>query len=121
MRAPALSGWQLPATGYRLHMLVLIAAVLASYLLGSLSGSLLIGRLRGVDIRRQGSGNAGGTNAFRTQGWRFALVVVVIDVGKGAAAAWLGLHVAAAAPAPVDSAYAQGALCGFAAVVGHCW
>ena len=102
-------------------MLLLIAAVLASYLLGSLSGSLLIGRLRGVDIRRQGSGNAGGTNAFRTQGWRFALGVVVIDVGKGAAAAWLGLHVAAAAPAPVDGPYAQGALCGFAAVVGHCW
>ena len=102
-------------------MVLLIAAVLASYLLGSLSGSLLIGRLRGVDIRRAGSGNAGGTNAFRTQGWRFALGVVVIDVGKGAAAAWLGLHAAAAAPSPLDSAYAQGALCGFAAVVGHCW
>ena len=31
-------------------------------------GSLLLGRLRGVDIREQGSGNAGGTNALRTQG-----------------------------------------------------
>ena len=39
-----------------------------SYLLGSISGSLLIGKLRGVDIRNLGSGNAGGTNAFRTQG-----------------------------------------------------
>jgi glycerol-3-phosphate acyltransferase PlsY len=121
MRAPALSGWQLPATGYRLHMLVLIAAVLASYLLGSVSGSLLIGRLRGVDIRRAGSGNAGGTNAFRTQGLRFALGVVAIDVGKGAAAAWLGLHLGAAAQAPFGSPDAQGALCGLAAVIGHCW
>ena len=102
-------------------MPLLIVATILSYLLGSLSGSLLIGRLRGVDIRREGSGNAGGTNAFRTQGWRFALGVVVIDVGKGVAAAWLGLHAAASAPAPFDSAYAQGALCGFAAVVGHCW
>ena len=57
-------------------MPVLIGAVALAYLLGSLSGSLLIGRLRGVDIRRQGSGNAGGTNAFRTQGWRFAIGVV---------------------------------------------
>ena len=102
-------------------MLLLIAAAIASYLLGSLSGSLLIGRLRGVDIRRQGSGNAGGTNALRTQGWRFALGVVVIDVGKGIAAAWIGLHAGAAVPAPLDAAFAQGALCGFAAVVGHCW
>jgi acyl phosphate:glycerol-3-phosphate acyltransferase len=102
-------------------MLPLIAAVLASYLLGALSGSLLLGRLRGVDIRRAGSGNAGGTNALRTQGWRFALGVVVIDVGKGAVAAWLGLHAAAAAPVPFDTPYAQAALCGFAAVVGHCW
>ena len=99
-------------------MLILIGVVLLAYLLGSLSGSLLLGRLRGVDIRRQGSGNAGGTNAFRTQGWRFALGVVVIDVGKGSAATWLGLHVA---PAPLDTAYAHSALCGFAAVVGHCW
>ena len=101
--------------------MLLIVAVTLSYLLGSVSGSLLIGRLRGVDIRRAGSGNAGGTNAFRTQGWRFALGVVAIDVGKGALAAWLGMHVAAAAPAPLDTAHAQGALCGFAAVVGHCW
>jgi len=55
---------------------------LLAYLLGSVLGSLLVGRLRGVDIREQGSGNAGGTNALRTQGWRFALGVVVIDVGK---------------------------------------
>ena len=48
---------------------VLIVVLLAiAYLLGSLPGSLLLGRLRGVDIRTQGSGNAGGTNALRTQG-----------------------------------------------------
>ena len=65
-----------------------LLAVLA-YLLGSLSGSLLLGRLRGVDIRQHGSGNAGGTNALRTQGWKFALGTVVVDVGKGVLAVWL--------------------------------
>lgn len=90
--------------------------VLAAYLLGSLSGSLLLGKLRGVDIRTQGSGNAGGTNAFRTQGLKFALGVVVIDIGKGALAAWLGLRFAEA-PNAAWLAYATA----FAAVVGHVW
>ena len=63
-------------------MLELGFKALIAYLLGSVIGSLLLGRLRGVDIRTQGSGNAGGTNALRTQGWAFALGVIVIDVGK---------------------------------------
>ncbi len=64
-------------------------ALLLAYLLGSLSGSLILGRMIGVDIRRSGSGNAGGTNAFRTRGWRFALSVALIDVSKGVLAAWI--------------------------------
>ena len=64
----------------------MVLTLLVAYLLGSVSGSLLLGRRIGVDIRHQGSGNAGGTNAFRTQGWRFALGVVLIDIGKGALA-----------------------------------
>lgn len=87
--------------------------ILAAYLLGSLSGSLLLGRLRGVDIRTQGSGNAGGTNAFRTQGLKFALGVVVVDIGKGTLAAWLGLRFGEEGWV----AYATA----FAAVIGHVW
>ena len=69
-------------------MLELGVKFLISYLLGSLMGSLLVGYLRGgVDIRDMGSGNAGGTNALRTQGFWFALGVVIVDVGKGALAA----------------------------------
>ena len=90
--------------------------ILAAYLLGSLSGSLLLGKLRGVDIRTQGSGNAGGTNAFRTQGAKFALGVIAIDIGKGALAAWLGLRFAPQADA-AWLAYATA----FAATVGHVW
>jgi glycerol-3-phosphate acyltransferase PlsY len=55
-----------------------------AYLLGSLLGSLLVGFFcGGIDIRNLGSGNAGGTNALRTQGKWFALGVMVIDIGKG--------------------------------------
>ena len=56
----------------------------AAYLLGSLLGALVMGRIRdGVDIRELGSRNPGGTNALRTQGFSFAFGVMVIDVGKG--------------------------------------
>jgi len=93
--------------------------VLTAYLLGSLSGSLLLGRLRGVDIRTQGSGNAGGTNAFRTQGWRFALAVVLIDIGKGALAVLLALWLHD--PAMRLAAAGLAVACGVAAVLGHTW
>jgi glycerol-3-phosphate acyltransferase PlsY len=98
--------------------MMLAILILLGYLLGSLSGSLMLGKLRGVDIRTQGSGNAGGTNAFRTQGALFALGVVAIDIGKGALAAWLGARFGAA---PVLADPAAALLCGSAAALGHVW
>ena len=60
----------------------IFAKLILGYLAGSIVGSLVVGRLRGIDIRQLGSGNAGGTNALRTQGKLFALAVVLIDVLK---------------------------------------
>jgi glycerol-3-phosphate acyltransferase PlsY len=96
---------------------------LIAYLLGSLMGALLVGAAQGVDIREQGSGNAGGTNALRTQGIWFAAATVVIDVGKGwLAAGWLpGLEIPGIA---ADPAVARGwltAACAAGAVTGHVW
>jgi acyl-phosphate glycerol 3-phosphate acyltransferase len=71
-------------------MLELGLKTLLAYLLGSVIGGLIVGRLRGgVDIRMMGSGNAGGTNALRTQGLLFAIWVIIIDAGKGWVAAGL--------------------------------
>lgn len=103
-------------------MLDLAWMILLGYLLGSISGSLVLGRLQGVDIRSMGSGNAGGTNAFRTVGWLFALLVVLIDIGKGVAAA---LVVPMLPPLFGENlpltVTGVGALCGLAAVTGHVW
>ena len=57
--------------------------IILSYLIGSISGSMVLGKIRGIDIRTMGSGNAGGTNAFRTVGSMFALGVIIIDILKG--------------------------------------
>jgi len=102
-------------------MIDLLLKVLLSYLLGSVSGSMVMGAFRHVDIRQSGSGNAGGTNAFRTQGFWFALVVVIVDIGKGALAVWLFPSLNLGLPSdPAVQAYLPLA-CGFAAVVGHCY
>lgn len=96
---------------------------LLAYLIGSVSGSLLVGRARGgVDIRTVGSGNAGGTNALRTQGAIFAFWVMVIDVGKGwIAAALIPTLPVSGSPAANAAALAAWtpAACAFAAVFGH--
>jgi glycerol-3-phosphate acyltransferase PlsY len=96
---------------------------LIAYLLGSLMGALLIGAARGVDIRESGSGNAGGTNAFRTQGFWFAAAVVFIDIGKGVVAAgWLpefsipGI----ARDSSIDRDWLA-VSCAAAVVAGHVW
>ena len=67
-------------------MIQVIINIILSYLIGSVSGSIVLGKLRGIDIRKMGSGNAGGTNAFRTVGAMFAIGVIIIDILKGVVA-----------------------------------
>ena len=88
----------------------LIIKIILCYLLGSISGSLIIGKIKNVDIRKMGSGNAGATNAFRTQGFLFSLMVMIIDVAKG----YLAVSVIA-----IDLNIIQILFCGVAAVLGH--
>ena len=87
-------------------------------------GAMIMGKLRGgVDIRTMGSGNAGGTNALRTQGVPFALGVVIVDVGKGVIGA--GVVPELNIPfVPLDPEISRTWLtlaCAAAAVFGHVW
>ncbi len=102
-------------------MLELGVKMLIAYLLGALLGSLIIGRIRGVDIRRMGSGNAGATNALRTQGKLFGLLVLIIDIAKGLFAVWW-LPTAVLPQIGIDPQLPREWLtlaCGFAVIVGH--
>jgi glycerol-3-phosphate acyltransferase PlsY len=101
-------------------MMALLIKALASYLLGSLVGSLVIRRFTGVDIRSLGSGNAGATNALRTLGKKVAFWVFVIDVGKG----WVAT--ALLAPREIPGLAGEGTLsewaapvCAIAVILGH--
>jgi len=105
-------------------MLELGVKFLISYFIGSLMGAMIVGKLRGgVDIRTMGSGNAGGTNALRTQGALFALGVVVVDIGKGIVGAGVvpGLEIPFVPQDPAISRTWLTLSCAAAAVFGHVW
>jgi glycerol-3-phosphate acyltransferase PlsY len=91
-----------------------VIGALFGYALGSIPVGVLVGRLAGIgDVRAYGSGKTGFTNALRTMGMRWALLVVILDVSKGAAPVLIGRFV-------FHEPWAA-ALGGVAAVVGHTW
>lgn len=87
-------------------------AAIGSYLLGGFLGGALAARVKGIDLRRHGSGNPGTTNVLRTIGPFYAILTLLIDAGKGMAAVVLGRW---AGLTGLD------AVCGLLAVVGHNW
>ncbi|MGB9885958.1 MAG: glycerol-3-phosphate 1-O-acyltransferase PlsY [Moorellales bacterium] len=89
-----------------------VLVLVISYLLGSVPVGYWAGKLKGVDVRRHGSGNIGMTNVTRVLGPAVGLTVLLGDVAKGAVAAWLGHRMGGAN---------LGALAGLAAVAGHNW
>jgi glycerol-3-phosphate acyltransferase PlsY len=63
---------------------MVLAGIIISYLLGSIPTAYILGRaLRGIDIRKFGSGNVGATNAFRVLGPRWGIAVLILDAAKG--------------------------------------
>lgn len=104
-----------------MHTLIVVMAV--SYLIGSIPTSIIAGKmLRGVDIRDYGSGNAGGTNAFRVLGWKAGLAVTVLDIVKGAVGAISVVVFFEANPLgtlPDVNPIALRLLAGLSAVFGH--
>ncbi len=88
--------------------------LLFGYLLGAIPNGLLIGRhLYGIDLREHGSKNIGATNAFRTLGYKPALLVFLTDTGKGICAVYGAMQVTTS-PLILLSV-------GIAAIVGHNW
>ncbi|MGN1334717.1 MAG: glycerol-3-phosphate 1-O-acyltransferase PlsY [Anaerovoracaceae bacterium] len=90
----------------------IIVSVVIAYFLGNISPSIILGKMAGVDIKKEGSGNAGTTNALRVLGKKAALITLVIDIGKGVLAVAAGNLIGGAE---------TGYLCAIAVFCGHIW
>ena len=90
----------------------IIVPVVIAYFLGNISPSIMLGKMAGVDIKKEGSGNAGTTNALRVLGKKAALITLVIDIGKGVLAVAAGNLIGGAE---------TGYLCAIAVFCGHIW
>ena len=64
---------------------MVVVTVITCYLLGSFPTSYIVGKiLKGIDIRKFGSGNVGATNTFRVLGPAPGILVLLVDIAKGA-------------------------------------
>ncbi len=90
-----------------------VAVIVGGYLLGSIPSGLILGRLKGVDVRQYGSGKTGTTNVLRTIGKKYAVIALSADVLKGVIAVLIGGYIIGS-PAGEMAA-------GFAAIAGHDW
>jgi glycerol-3-phosphate acyltransferase PlsY len=97
-----------------------VGVVIAAYLLGSVPVGLIVGKLFfGKDIREQGSGNLGATNAYRALGPVAGVLVFVLDVGKGAVPVYVALRLWGPPTDPWSTLVLV--TTGMAAIAGHNW
>jgi len=108
-------------------MLLLAIIVILSYLMGSIPNSIIISKaVSGIDIRKHGSGNAGGTNVMRVLGWKYGLVVIFLDALKGAIAVVIISRLFYGPlpfenVSPFDDFTLVQIIAGMSAVIGHIW
>lgn len=91
---------------------LLLIAVVIAYLMGNISPSILMAKAKGIDIRKEGSGNAGTTNALRVMGKKAGAITLVVDVLKGTCAVLLGSLLAG---------HLGAMYCVIAVFCGHVW
>ncbi len=97
-------------------MIVEIALILASYLIGAIPFGLLVGRIAGIDVRQEGSRNIGATNVGRVLGKKKGFLTLLCDVAKGFLPVW---GAALLLPETTASRDLIVVLCGLATVIGH--
>jgi glycerol-3-phosphate acyltransferase PlsY len=85
--------------------------IAAAFLLGSVPAGLVLARLKGIDIRKTGSGNIGATNVLRSVGKKEALITLIFDFAKGA--------VPVAIAGRIFPGSLSVGLVGFSAIAGH--
>lgn len=108
-------------------MFLLATIIVLSYLIGSIPTSIIVTKaVKGVDIRDHGSGNAGGTNVMRVLGWKYGMLVIILDALKGVLAVVIVARMHYGAMpfqnlTPFDDFTLVQIIAGISAVIGHIW
>jgi len=92
--------------------LVIVLMCAGSYFLGNINTATILAKKRGLDIKEEGSGNAGTTNALRVLGKKAAVLTLVIDIGKGVAAVLIAREIGGEGLAM---------MCALCVYIGHVW
>lgn len=93
-------------------IIAFIGLSLIAYFIGNISPSTLLGKAKGIDIKKEGSGNAGTTNALRVMGTKAGVITLVVDILKGVIAVLLG---------EIIAGHGAAMFCADAVVIGHVW
>jgi acyl phosphate:glycerol-3-phosphate acyltransferase len=108
-------------------MLPISIIAILSYLVGSIPTSIIVAKkVRGIDIRQFGSGNAGGTNVIRVLGWKAGVFVILMDMAKGLVSTMLIARMMFgtfpfANATPFDDFTLVQIIAGCSAILGHVW
>lgn len=102
-----------------------VLLIVGSYFIGSINFARLLGRLKKVDITKQGSGNPGTMNMIRNQGLGLGILTLLLDMLKGAIPATCGFYLFGGIPGATEAYGAQSMIAlytaGIAAIIGHIW
>jgi glycerol-3-phosphate acyltransferase PlsY len=90
----------------------ILLCILFGYLIGSINPSYIVARLKGFDIRKKGSGNAGASNALITMGKKVGILMALLDIAKATACYLL-------APLIFRDVALAAELAGVACMLGH--
>lgn len=91
---------------------LIIPMILVAYLIGCISPSIMLAKAKGIDIKKEGSGNAGTTNALRVMGKKAGVITLIVDILKGFIAVLIGYAIAGGTVSM---------FCAVAVFCGHVW
>ncbi|MEH7386368.1 glycerol-3-phosphate acyltransferase [Bacillus sp. JJ1521] len=74
-----------------------LVSIVVGYIFGCIHGSTIVGKLKRVNIKESGVKNAGASNTTIVLGWKYGIIVALIDIGKGVVPVllmknWLGSY-----------------------------
>ncbi len=92
----------------------IIYLILFGYLLGAIPTGKIIGKIKGIDIQKKGSGNIGFANAVRVLGWKAGSIVLIGDIAKGFIPVFIARYY-------FDATLYQQMIIGIAPIIGHAY